>query len=92
MTMEEYNRLIINYFLKKYDNKVRLLAQKLDIAIKDIETIARTEGKPAFIPVHVDCYTMRLPVVKAMTDSLSKLGYEVVLPSEFLRLAAKKGK
>ena len=31
MTLEEYNRLIINYFLKKYDNKVRLVAQKLDI-------------------------------------------------------------
>ena len=31
MTLEEYNRLIINYFLKKYDNKVRLVAKKLDI-------------------------------------------------------------
>jgi len=31
MTLEGYNRLIITHFLKKYDNKVRLVAQKLDI-------------------------------------------------------------
>lgn len=30
-TLEEYNRKIILHFLKKYDNKVRLVANKLDI-------------------------------------------------------------
>lgn len=30
-TLEEYNRRIINHFLQKYDNKVRLVAKKLDI-------------------------------------------------------------
>jgi len=30
-TMKEYNYDIINFFLKKYDNKVMLVAQKLDI-------------------------------------------------------------
>jgi len=30
-SLEEYNRRIIRYFLTKYDNKVRLVAKKLDI-------------------------------------------------------------
>ncbi|MGE5383830.1 MAG: sigma-54-dependent transcriptional regulator [Omnitrophica WOR_2 bacterium] len=30
-TLEEYNKRIINHFLQKYDNKVRLVAKKLDI-------------------------------------------------------------
>lgn len=30
-TLEEYNKRIINHFLQKYDNKVRLVADKLDI-------------------------------------------------------------
>lgn len=30
-TLEEYNRRIISHFLQKYDNKVRLVAKKLDI-------------------------------------------------------------
>jgi DNA-binding NtrC family response regulator len=30
-TLEEYNRRIINHFLQKYENKVRLVADKLDI-------------------------------------------------------------
>jgi len=30
-TLDEYNRRIINHFLQKYDNKVRLVADKLDI-------------------------------------------------------------
>jgi two-component system, NtrC family, response regulator AtoC len=31
MTLDEYNLKIINYFLEKYDNKVRLVADKLGI-------------------------------------------------------------
>lgn len=30
-TLEEYNKRIISHFLEKYDNKVRLVAKKLDI-------------------------------------------------------------
>jgi transcriptional regulator with PAS, ATPase and Fis domain len=30
-TLDEYNRRIINHFLQKYDNKVRLVADKLAI-------------------------------------------------------------
>lgn len=31
MTLEEYNKRIINYFLQKYNNKVRLVAKKLGV-------------------------------------------------------------
>lgn len=31
MTLDEYNRRIIEHFLQKYDNKVRLVAKKLEI-------------------------------------------------------------
>lgn len=30
-TLEEYETMIIKHFLQKYDNKVRLVAEKLDI-------------------------------------------------------------
>lgn len=43
-TLEEYNRKIINHFLQKYDNKVRLVARKLDIGKTTIYRLMN-EGK-----------------------------------------------
>jgi DNA-binding NtrC family response regulator len=43
-TLEEYNRKIINHFMEKYENKVRLVAQKLDIGKTTIYRLMN-EGK-----------------------------------------------
>ena len=43
-TLEEYNKKIINHFLQKYDNKVRLVARKLDIVKTTIYRLIN-EGK-----------------------------------------------
>lgn len=43
-TLEEYNKKIINHFMQKYDNKVRLVAQKLDIGKTTIYRLMN-EGK-----------------------------------------------
>ncbi|HOP13572.1 sigma-54 dependent transcriptional regulator [Lentimicrobium sp.] len=43
-TLEEYNKKIINHFLQKYDNKVRLVARKLDIGKTTIYRLMN-EGK-----------------------------------------------
>jgi DNA-binding NtrC family response regulator len=43
-TLEEYNKRIINHFLEKYDNKVRLVADKLDIGKTTIYRLM-SEGK-----------------------------------------------
>jgi len=43
-TLEDYNRKIINHFMQKYDNKVRLVAQKLDIGKTTIYRLMN-EGK-----------------------------------------------
>jgi two-component system, NtrC family, response regulator AtoC len=43
-TLEEYNKKIINHFMQKYNNKVRLVAQKLDIGKTTIYRLMN-EGK-----------------------------------------------
>jgi two-component system, NtrC family, response regulator AtoC len=43
-TLEDYNKKIINHFMQKYDNKVRLVAQKLDIGKTTIYRLMN-EGK-----------------------------------------------
>lgn len=43
-TLEEYDRKIINHFMEKYENKVRLVAQKLDIGKTTIYRLMN-EGK-----------------------------------------------
>ncbi len=43
LTMKEYYEKIINYFLKKYDNKVRLVAKKLDIGKSSIYNMLKIE-------------------------------------------------
>lgn len=43
-TLEEYNKRIINHFLEKYDNKVRLVADKLNIGKTTIYRLM-SEGK-----------------------------------------------
>lgn len=42
-TMEEYNREIIEYYLKKYDNQIRTVAQKLDIGKSTIYRMLKEE-------------------------------------------------
>jgi len=43
-TLEEYNKKIIKYFLEKYNNKVRLVASKLDIGKTTIYRMLKDEG------------------------------------------------
>lgn len=43
-TLEEYNKKIINHFMQKYNNRVRLVAQKLDIGKTTIYRLMN-EGK-----------------------------------------------
>ncbi|MCF8332694.1 MAG: sigma-54 dependent transcriptional regulator [Bacteroidales bacterium] len=43
-TMEEYQRMIIKHFLNKYDNKVRVVAKKLDVGKTTIYRLMK-EGK-----------------------------------------------
>jgi transcriptional regulator with PAS, ATPase and Fis domain len=44
MTMDEYQQLIIKHFLEKYDNKVRLVADKLGLGKTTIYRMMK-EGK-----------------------------------------------
>ncbi|HOW30461.1 MAG TPA: sigma-54 dependent transcriptional regulator [Bacteroidales bacterium] len=46
-TLEEYNRQIIKHYLKKYDNRVRLVAEKLDIGKTTVYRMLKNE--PGFI-------------------------------------------
>jgi len=41
MTLEQYNKKIINYYLEKYNNKVRLVAQKLGVGKTTIYRIIK---------------------------------------------------
>ena len=43
-SLEEYNKRIINHFMDKYDNKVRLVADKLNIGKTTIYRLM-SEGK-----------------------------------------------
>jgi DNA-binding NtrC family response regulator len=43
LSMKEYHNKIIKYFLKKYDNKVRLVAKKLDIGKSSIYNMIKEE-------------------------------------------------
>ena len=43
-TLQEYNKKIINHFMYKYNNKVRLVAKKLDIGKTTIYRLM-SEGK-----------------------------------------------
>lgn len=43
-TLEEYDRKIIMHYMKKYDNKVRLVAEKLDIGKTTIYRMLKNEG------------------------------------------------
>lgn len=44
LTMKEYHNKIIKYFLKKYDDKVRLVAKKLDIGKSSIYNLLNEEA------------------------------------------------
>jgi DNA-binding NtrC family response regulator len=44
MTLAEYEKLIIGHFLKKYNNKVRLVASKLDIGKSTIYRLFKDEN------------------------------------------------
>lgn len=43
LTMKEYYKKIVLYFLKKYDNKVRIVAEKLDIGKSSIYNLLNEE-------------------------------------------------
>lgn len=45
LSMKEYHDKIIKYFLRKYDNKVRLVAKKLDIGKSSIYNMIKEEEK-----------------------------------------------
>lgn len=45
LTMKEYYNKIVWYFLKKYDNKVRVVADKLDIGKSSIYNLLNEENK-----------------------------------------------
>ena len=57
--------------------------------VHDIEVHAATEGAPAFIPVHINCYAMGLEGVGKTIDRLDAKRFTVLRPGEFLELAAK---
>ena len=42
-TMDEYYKRIIRYFMQKYDNKVRLVAEKLNIGKSTIYNILTSD-------------------------------------------------
>ncbi|MBN2236806.1 MAG: sigma-54-dependent Fis family transcriptional regulator [Bacteroidales bacterium] len=44
LTMKEYYKKIVLYFMKKYDNKVRVVADKLDIGKSSIYNLINEEG------------------------------------------------
>lgn len=46
LTMKEYHQKIIKYFLKKYDNKVRLVSKKLDVGKSSIYNMLKEQGLP----------------------------------------------
>lgn len=48
LTMKEYHNKIIKYFLKKYDDKVRLVAKKLDIGKSSIYNMLKEEDEKYF--------------------------------------------
>ncbi len=66
----------------------KVLAERPEQTIADIERIRAVEGDPCFIPVHVNCYAMQLDAVADTIDRLDPERYRVLLPSEFLALAA----
>jgi len=45
LTMKEYHNKIVRYFLKKYDDKVRLVAKKLDIGKSSIYNMLKEEDE-----------------------------------------------
>jgi len=45
LTMKEYHNKIIRYFLKKYDNKVRLVADKLEVGKSSIYNMIKEENE-----------------------------------------------
>ena len=52
LTLEQYKRLIIGHFLKKYDNDVLLVAKKLDIGKSTIYRMLKEEDLRTTSPIH----------------------------------------
>lgn len=67
----------------------KVLAEKPEQTLADIEKVAKEEGRPCFIPVHVNCYSMGIDGVQAVIDKLVAQRFKVVKPTDFLRLAVK---
>ena len=45
MTLKEYDLKIIKNYLKKYDNNIKLVAEKLDIGLSTIYRLLKEENK-----------------------------------------------
>ncbi len=70
----------------------KVLAQSPEQTREALRRIRAVERTPCFIPVHVNCYAMGLDKVAEIVEHLDTEPYEVLLPSTFLRLAAKHGR
>jgi len=67
----------------------KVLAGKTDETLEAIRRVVAVEETPCFIPVHINCYAMGMDGVAETIGRLDRDRYEVLLPSTFLRLAAK---
>ncbi|MFW6133009.1 MAG: GxGYxYP domain-containing protein [Planctomycetota bacterium] len=67
----------------------KVLAAKPDQTLRDIDRRCAVEGVPCFVPVHVNCYAMGLEGVAETIRRLDDDRYTVLLPGEFLQLAAQ---
>ena len=47
MTLKEYSNRIIQLYLKKYDDNIKLVAEKLDIGVSTIYRILKEEKEEA---------------------------------------------
>jgi hypothetical protein len=68
----------------------KVLAADPEQTVHDIEVQAATDGHPAFIPVHVNCYAMGLEGVGETIDRLDVDRFTVLPPGEFIQLAAQQ--
>lgn len=64
-----------------------LVRKDIDGAIREFEEAAARQPLPAFVSAHVNCYDSDMEVVIETVRRLERLGFTVVRPDVFLRLA-----
>lgn len=67
----------------------KVLAARPEQTVREIERLRATEGTPCFLPVHINCYAMKLDAVAETVARLDPERYTTLLPSTFLKLAAR---